>query len=496
MCQDHSYKSREEAASSNSEASNVEADLQFRLSQIETELRQLRGHKVEFADINQATGSDSDDFKKTAQRDAWQFVWMLIAVALSLIVVLYVASFSYFGKQPSGWGSMADFVAGTFGVAAGIAGAYVVIRLANQALTTSLQQNALVKSQNRLAESQKKRDDYAILNEEITSSLDKIFTLARRLHLFFVTVRASELTASLASQKDDAIRAEILELLHIHLDLKLESLNDLEENDLKQAMQVREVKAKFDELRAIGINGRFPFMLDPEVVEHKILPSLESTIEALGDVVYDTRASALLIECARESESRFQVVLEAIQKQDPTFSGWRPRDPISLLDALLLKVSSYKVQMKVDPNGVLDIASYLLTVQQVRTESEVGMGKDWLNYFQSEAVFRFGLLMWHRPSEDGTKTLNAGGALLLSLIDILPETAELKAAVKQLYGGFTDNKELLDTLPAIIGVDQRESLVSSELANSVRNIDELLDAFILDNEKLSIVLQKVQEDLA
>lgn len=447
--------------------------------------------------------TELEDFKKTAQREAWQFIRMVLVVGLSLVAALYIASFTKLVQQPSDWGSMADFVAGTFGVAAGIAGAYVVIRLANQALTTSHQQNALasrqnelVISQNKLAESQKKRDDYAILNEEITSSLDKIFTLARRLHLFFVTVRASELTASLASQRDDAIRAEILELLHIHLDLKLESLNDLEENDLNQAMQVREIKAKFDELRSIGINGRFPFMLDPEVVEHKILPSLESTIEALGDVVYDTRASALLIECARESESRFQVVLEAIQKHDPTFSGWRPRDPISLLDTLLLKVSSYKVQMKVDPNGYLDIASYLLTAQHVHTESEIGMGKDWVNYFQSEAVFRFGLLMWHRPSEDGSKTLNAGGALLLSLIDILPEPAELKSAVKKLYGGFTENNELLDTLPAIIGVDQRESLVNAELAKSIQNIEWLLDAFILDNEKLSIALQKVQEDLA
>ena len=85
---------------------------------------------------------------------------------------------------------------------------------------------------------------------------------------------------------------------------------------------------------------------------------------------------------------------------------------------------------------------------------------------------------------------------MLSLIDILPEPAELKSAVKKLYGGFTENNELLDTLPAIIGVDQRESLVNAELAKSIQNIEWLLDAFILDNEKLSIALQKVQEDLA
>ncbi len=453
--------------------------------------------------VSSAEPTDSANFKRIAQREAWQFIRMVLVVGLCLVAALYLASFMKLVQQPADWGSMADFIAGTFGVAAGIAGAYVVIRLANQALTTSHQQNALasrqnelVISQNKLAESQKKRDDYAILNEEITSSLDKIFTLARRLHHFFVTIRASELTASLASQKDDAIRAEILELLRINLDITLNSLNDLTENDLKQAMQVREIKAKFDELRAIGINGRFPFMLDPEVIEQAILPSLESTIEALGDVVYDTRASALLIECAREADSRFEVVLEAIQKQDPTFSGWRPRDPISLLDTLLLKVSSYRVQMKVDPNGILDIASYLLTVQHVRTESEIGMGKDWFNFFQSEALFRFGLLMWHRPSEDGTKTLNAGGALLLSLIDILPEPTELKAAVQRLYGSFTENDDLLNTLPAIIGVDNRESLVTADLANSLKNIEWLLDAFIMDNEKMAVVLQQVQEDLA
>jgi hypothetical protein len=152
--------------------------------------------------------------------------------------------------------------------------------------------------------------------------------------------------------------------------------------------------------------------------------------------------------------------------------------------------------MKVDPNGILDIASYLLTVQHVRTESEIGMGKDWFNFFQSEALFRFGLLMWHRPSEDGTKTLNAGGALLLSLIDILPEPTELKAVVQRLYGSFTENDDLLNTLPAIIGVDNRESLVTADLANSLKNIEWLLDAFIIDNEKMAVVLQQVQEDLA
>lgn len=450
----------------------------------------------------EVSSPSQSDFKKVAQREAWQFVRMVLIVGLFLVLTLYVASFSKLVQKPEDWGSMADFIAGTFGVAAGIAGAYVVIRLANQALTTSHQQNALasrqnelVISQNKLAESQKKRDDYAILNEEITSSLDKIFTLARRLHVFFVTIRSTELTASLASQKDDSIRLEILELLNIHLDINLDSLNDLKENDLKQALQIKEIKEKFDELRAIGINGRFPFMLDPGVIENTILPSLESTIDALGDVVYDTRASALLFECARESMSRYEVVLEAIQKQDPSFSGWQPRDPVSLLDTLLLKVSSYKVQMKVDPNGVLDIASYLLTVQHVRTESEIGMGKDWMNYFQSEAVFRFGLLMWHRPSEDGTKTLNAGGALLLSLIDILPEPAELKAAVQRLYGSFTESKELLETLPALIGVDKRESLVNAELSKSLQNIEWLLDAFIIDNEKLAIVLNQVQQQL-
>ncbi len=409
--------------------------------------------------------------------------------------VLYYFSSSRGITAPQDWGSMADFVSGTLGVAAGVAGAYVVIILAQQALVSSTRQNELVEIQNRLAESQKKRDDYAILNEEITNSLDKIFTLARRLHAFFVTIRSTELTASLASRKDDAIRIEIVDLLRIHLDIHLESLNDLQENDLKQALQVGEIKAKFDELRAIGINGRFPFMLDPEIIESTILPSLEHTIEALGDVVYDTRASALLFECARESSSKYEVVLAAILKQDPTFSGWHPRDPISLLDTLLLKVSSYRVQMKLDPNGVLDIASYMLTLQHVRTESEIGMGQDWLNFFQSEAMFRFGLLLWHRPSEDGTKTLNAGGALLLSLIDILPEPTELRDAVKRLYGSFTENEDLLNSLPALIGVDNRENLVPAQLTTSLRNIEWLMDAFIIDNEKLSIVLQQVQDAL-
>ncbi|MCE2939964.1 MAG: hypothetical protein ACK5XS_09645 [Armatimonadota bacterium] len=458
----------------------------------------------------------AEDFKKTAQREAWQFIRMVLVVGLCLVAALYIASYTRLVQQPSDWGSMADFVAGTFGVAAGIAGAYVVIRLANQALTSSHQQNALaskqnelviiqnalaskqnelVTIQNELAESQKRRDDYIILNGEINSALEKILSLASSIQSLASSISSTELAGSIASEQDNRIRELILHHLKTEFQIELDSLNDISPDQLAIAKSVPILKSLLEDLQNIGINGRFPYLFDKTIVANNILPSLDGVILSLSEVLHDARASALLLECIDVSTPRFASLLDQAREIDRSLFGWNAQDPFAILSTLQLKANSYRIEVKSSMTEKLDFAVYHTWGKRLSAEQQntsVSKKKPWLDFWQQEAFFRFGLLMWHRTTSNGNHIINLGGLLLLSMIDILPEPEELRTAVGRLYGNVISNESLLSTLPIFAILERRGSLLPADLLKALSSTNVLEEAVILRTEALSETLEELQ----